>query len=651
MDEQRRPSPARSPAGAPAAQIAKAALLRLAQAQLEPTPENYARAYAVESGTEAAPATLNEGAQSLLSKLMTLGVGGSQQRMDLQTCVREARWEDAIRQVEQLQASEGPAAQAEVLAQVLERLVRGLERGGRQWTLARKKDGLQRVLENNRSDAKRMLKRMQQLVSSWDSDVADANISTSEDDGNSGSPTQFMLEEDFPNSRSDSDDSEPGSAAEPLLNLAPMPSPGQADSQAPLSANFTSVWPDIETSLHGTVQHALHSREGYAADLMAELNAAQKELLQTGATPERAAQMDALCQRARHMLDHRQHLFDELGQLCRELSASLVDLAEDDSWARGQCEAMNNTLEQGLSGRGVRSVTEMLGGTRERQRALRDERSRARDSLKSLIHQMLAELGELGQHTDRFQNSVGRYAEVIEKADSLESLAGVVREMVEESRSVQSLVRQTQERLTLENQRASSMSQRVEELEGELRRLSNEVQTDQLTQIANRRGLLAAFAVEQAKIEREAGPDGAAEASAETAASNRIALALLDIDNFKRLNDSLGHGAGDQALKSLAERVSKELRPGDLVARYGGEEFVLMLPATPLDEAQAVLQRLQRALSSSLFLHEGKDVFITFSAGVTHYRPGETLETALDRADVALYEAKHTGKNKACVAP
>ncbi|MFY7866132.1 diguanylate cyclase domain-containing protein [Roseateles sp.] len=652
MDEQRRPSPARSPAGAPAAQIAKAALLRLAQAQLEPTPENYARAYAVESGSEAAPASLQEDAQNLLNKLIALGIGGSQQRMDLQTCVREARWDDAIRMVEQLQQSEGPAAQAESLAQVLERLVRGLERGGRQWTLARKKDGLQRVLDSNRSDAKRMLKRMQQLVSSWDSDVADANISTSDDEAGSGSgsPTQFMLEEDFPNSRLDSNALEDAQADTPLLNLAPMaPDSGSLAAAPTLGATAPpSSWPAIGSSLHGTVQYALQSREAYAADLMLEMDAAHQELLRAGATPERATQMEALCLRARHMLDHRQHLFDELGQLCRELSASLVDLAEDDSWARGQCEAMHNTLEQGLSGRGVRSVTEMLGGARERQRALRDERSRARDSLKSLIHQMLAELGELGQHTDRFQNSVGRYAAVIEKADSLESLAGVVREMVEESRSVQSLVQQTQERLTREHDRASQMSQRVEELEGELRRLSNEVQTDQLTQIANRRGLLAAFAIEQAKIEREASE---ADGSDPSAAPPRIALALLDIDNFKRLNDSLGHGAGDQALKSLAERVSKELRPGDLVARYGGEEFVLMLPATPLDEAQAVLQRLQRALSTSLFLHEGKDVFITFSAGVTHFRPGETLEAALDRADVALYEAKHTGKNRACVAP
>ncbi|MCZ8077080.1 MAG: diguanylate cyclase, partial [Paucibacter sp.] len=458
-------------------------------------------------------------------------------------------------------------------------------------------------------------------------DVADASIATSEEPG--GTPSQFFAEEDFAPSTVEAADSE-------------LPAGGEGSAALSFraaGAGLPSPWPGIETSLHGTVQHALKSPEGYADELMRQLDAAHLDLLAGGPTPEKAALIEALCQRARHLLDHRQHLFGELGELCRELSASLVDLAEDDSWAKGQCEAMNHTLEQGLSGRGVRSVTEMLGGTRERQRALREERSRARDSLKALIHQMLAELGELGQHTDRFQNSVGRYAEVIEKADSLESLTGVVREMVEESRSVQSLVKQTHERLTLEHDRASSLSAKVAELEGELQRLSNEVQTDQLTQIANRRGLLAAFAVEQAKAERETGDNAL------------IALALLDIDNFKKLNDTLGHGAGDVALKSLAERVSQHLRPGDLVARYGGEEFVLMLPSTPVVEAQAVLQRLQRALSASLFMHEGKDVFVTFSAGVTLYRPGETLEAALDRADVALYEAKHTGKNRACVAP
>jgi diguanylate cyclase len=96
--------------------------------------------------------------------------------------------------------------------------------------------------------------------------------------------------------------------------------------------------------------------------------------------------------------------------------------------------------------------------------------------------------------------------------------------------------------------------------------------------------------------------------------------------------------------------VSESLRPVDVVARYGGEEFVVMLPDTPLDEAQKVLTRLQRNLSAEFFTtSDERKVFITFSAGVTTYRLGEPIESALDRADVALYEAKRTGKNRTCI--
>jgi diguanylate cyclase len=129
-----------------------------------------------------------------------------------------------------------------------------------------------------------------------------------------------------------------------------------------------------------------------------------------------------------------------------------------------------------------------------------------------------------------------------------------------------------------------------------------------------------------------------------------LAISLLDVDNFKRLNDELGHQAGDEALRSLAAAVSKSLRPFDVVARFGGEEFVVMLPATSTTEGQQILTRMQRSLTEGLFLHEHKTVFVTFSAGVTAYRSGETIEQALERADEALYEAKRTGKNRTCIS-
>ncbi|WP_343628101.1 diguanylate cyclase [Roseateles sp.] len=654
----------------PPALLAKAALRRLALDKLEPTPENYARAYAQEAGEPARDnGAMPERAQPALARMLGLAVPDAQQRQNLSLQLRDGRWDELQRALEALQQTHSPGAQAEQLAQLIEKLMRGLERGGRQWTLARKKDGVLRVLQSNRSDPQRLTLRLRQLVTSWDGDTSDARVETQpapldelpstvgtaggaaasarfgapspasqdgdeDDDERAGTPTQFFTDEE---------------------NSQPLAEPGSSGAAATEAGRYGSLdtlmgahggavgetgpglqsWPEVGTHLNATVRHALQSDDARALELIEELGQAHAEIIRDGATPERAAQMDALCIRARRWLDHRQHAFSELGKLCGELTGSLADLAEDDSWAQGQCEAMTQTLSQGLTARSVRSVSELLHNTRARQHSLREERGRARDALKGLINRMLQELGELGQHTDRFSDSVGKYATVIEQADSLESLAGVVREMVEESRSVQSLVQTTQGRLRDEHDRASQLAERVEQLEGELRKLSSEVQTDQLTQIANRRGLIATFDTERAKLERDPKP---------------LALALLDIDNFKKLNDNLGHAAGDEALKSLAARVSGLLRPGDKVGRWGGEEFVLILPEAPLEEAQAVLLRLQRSLSASLFMHEGRDVFVTFSAGVTLFRMGETMEQALDRADEALYEAKRTGKNRACVA-
>ena len=92
------------------------------------------------------------------------------------------------------------------------------------------------------------------------------------------------------------------------------------------------------------------------------------------------------------------------------------------------------------------------------------------------------------------------------------------------------------------------------------------------------------------------------------------------------------------------------LRPVDHLARFGGEEFVVLMPGTAVEEASQALTRLQRSLSEALFLHEGREVFVTFSSGVTAWRAGEPLQPALERADEALYEAKRTGKNRTCMA-
>jgi len=129
-----------------------------------------------------------------------------------------------------------------------------------------------------------------------------------------------------------------------------------------------------------------------------------------------------------------------------------------------------------------------------------------------------------------------------------------------------------------------------------------------------------------------------------------LSVVLLDIDDFKRLNDSCGHEAGDQALVQVAAVARRTLRPQDVLARIGGEEFVVLLPETALKPALAAMSRLQTMLVASPFTYRGRKLPLTFSAGIALREAGEPLESLLMRADKALYRAKRAGKNRTCAA-
>ncbi len=122
------------------------------------------------------------------------------------------------------------------------------------------------------------------------------------------------------------------------------------------------------------------------------------------------------------------------------------------------------------------------------------------------------------------------------------------------------------------------------------------------------------------------------------------ALALIDIDRFKRINDRAGHAAGDEVLRSFAARLEQALRRDDIVARWGGEEFVALFPGAAEDEAAAVLARLRAAFAQDP-LTAGDGVPVTFSAGVVEL-DAAPLEDSVIRADAALYAAKDQGRNR-----
>jgi diguanylate cyclase len=127
---------------------------------------------------------------------------------------------------------------------------------------------------------------------------------------------------------------------------------------------------------------------------------------------------------------------------------------------------------------------------------------------------------------------------------------------------------------------------------------------------------------------------------------SQLSVVLLDIDNFKSLNDTYGHNVGDTALQHLAKVIQATVRPTDVVSRFGGEEFVILLPDTDLDQAVTTIQRLQRALTKQFFMGNNDRLLITFSAGVALLKNNEKETSVLHRADQSMYLAKKTGKNR-----
>ena len=244
-------------------------------------------------------------------------------------------------------------------------------------------------------------------------------------------------------------------------------------------------------------------------------------------------------------------------------------------------------------------------------------------------------LSSMADGTGEYHDRLAGYATRIERAEDLSELSGLVMEVMQDTRSVQADLARSREELLESRRRVDDYQQQVQKLEGEMALLSDRLHEDQLTQLLNRRGLARAFEAELARADRHGRP---------------LCLAVLDVDDFKRLNDRLGHQAGDLALVHLARIVRRSIRPTDIISRYGGEEFVILLPETLLDDAVMVMSRVQRELTKRIFLHNHERVLITFSAGVAQRAFGESQEELIARADKALYHAKEAGKNRVWAA-
>ncbi|MBZ0335702.1 diguanylate cyclase [Marinobacter sp. AL4B] len=187
------------------------------------------------------------------------------------------------------------------------------------------------------------------------------------------------------------------------------------------------------------------------------------------------------------------------------------------------------------------------------------------------------------------------------------------------------------EQLESMQQKMAAMEASSEQMQEQIRRERARAMTDLLTQLPNREAWQERLHFEYNRWQRYGHP---------------LTVSVVDIDLFKRVNDTYGHKAGDRVLQLVARELQGRLRATDFIARIGGEEFALLLPETSMNEAVSVLNKLRGYVEKLPFHFGGNPVSITFSSGLAQFVRGDSEDNAFDRADRALYRAKATGRNR-----
>ena len=318
------------------------------------------------------------------------------------------------------------------------------------------------------------------------------------------------------------------------------------------------------------------------------------------------------------------------------LVENIGELLDDDTWLRGQLDMVQDVIAGPLKIRSLQEAEQRLKEVIYKQGLVKHGLREATATLKATMTHFVSRMSDVVTANDEYQWKIATHIERISNTEDVLELNRILETLLDETRTAQADSRRAHDKLVHERDTAQQAEGRIKQLETQLAEMSTLVREDPLTHSLNRRGLDDEFAREASRADRYKSP---------------LCVAVLDIDNFKALNDKRGHQTGDEALIHLVKVTKEELRLTDQIARLGGEEFLIMMPGTPLDAAATLVTRLQRNLTKKYFLDNNEKVLITFSAGVAERVPGESQESLIGRADSAMYEAKQTGKNRVCLAP
>ncbi len=553
--------------------IARETLRQLASLRIPPTPDNYYKLYHRISGNS------GDGVDSAVATLTN-----------------------------QLKPVDNPTPESVVAwGNTIEALLKQLEKKQGALTIAKKREGINRVLAKFSKDSNQLHGKLKALVDSWEMFAGATQESNT--DGQVQNPSSQVPQVD-----SDIQDYQSKDVIREQSHIA-----GHTDQLLELLAQI------LEHVVARLIDDVILAEEART------LAHRVRKIQDKPGMEQFTAGFQQFCRKFDAYGERGLRLQQGLLKLLNMLMDSTGELLGEDQWIGVRISKLRETISRPLDQRVIAQAEHYLEEITQRQEIIGHSLSEAKVTLKQMVTSLITNIEELTDTTGEYHNKLEQYSEKISSTDDIKELNQLLVLIMEETSQMQKSTLNYRNEFLTARAEVSLAQNKINQLETELLEMGEKVHEDHLTGILNRRGLDNAFERETSRSMRHQIP---------------VCYALLDIDNFKMLNDTHGHKVGDDALVYLVESIKDTTRPEDVVSRYGGEEFVILLPNTTLEEAVHILSRIRRNLTKKFFLHENKRLLITFSAGIAQLQPGESQESIFKRADEALYRAKRGGKNQ-----
>jgi diguanylate cyclase len=589
--------------------MARQTLMQLSKSQSLPTPENFARVYDEIAGIKSANSSefLNNALGNVLKEL---GKDHPKYLADAQKISNLVKMQDSTSLEEMLHKLllEGSPNLEEVnWGRLFRNTLKQLETNHVGLTVSRKRDSLYRVIINFGNESNQLGQKIQTLITSW---------------GEGQAPIQI-----FGDNQTDAviDEQE---LAQPTRNSDSDIIIANTDEN---QIEITKAWRDL--LIKAITLLVLPQLEDIPV-----ASARIESLIKSAQESKTLDEVNELCEalkstflRAEMQNDTQHRMLESLIQMLRLLVSSMGELTIEDKWLHGQIAIVQEIISKPLNIDLVYSAESSLKELILKQTSIKPGLLEAKETLKSMMSNFVSGLADITESTSTYKSKIKQYQNQITATDDISQLNNILQNLVGDIETMSVEAHKSNENFQLTQKKVEEAEKQISELTIKLDYISEIAHQDFLTGALNRRGMDEAIEREFNRADRHNTP---------------ISLAMIDIDHFKNINDTMGHSTGDVALAHLAKVVKGVIRSTDVLARYGGEEFVILLPGSYQDDAVKIVAGVQRDLTKNYFLHNNERVLITFSAGVAERMAGESIDDVLPRADSALYLAKQSGRNR-----